>query len=149
MSTTRPLARFETTLDLTVDDEHTYTVKSPSIKVGAFIIEASNVIESLAACEEKGEEAPPELLEAVKRVQKGDAFGDESEDQYRAILGPVYDEMVDDGQPFEVLRMAMSTVMIWVKASREEAIKFWDEGGRPNPTNRATRRRKTSGSRQT
>lgn len=140
MSVTQPLSRFTTDLELVVDEDHSYRVPSPSIRVGAFIVEASTILERLQAYVEKGEEPPDDLKEAAARVQNPEAFGDSPEDQYRATLGSAYDEMVKDGMSFDVLRMATATVMVWVTSGREEAVAFWDAGG--NPTNRKQRRAK-------
>ena len=135
MSTTQALNRFGVTLDLKVDDEHTYSVNSPSIKVGAWLVESANVMTAAQSYTDEDE---------IPEVTSNDVLGEAPLEQYKTILGDAFDEMVEDGMPFEVVQMAVGAVVIWVQSSRQEAMEFWNRGGRVPPTNRTQRRKKTT-----
>ena len=143
MSTTQALNRFGVTLDLKVDDEHTYSVNSPSIKVGAWLVESANVMTAAQSYTDE-DEIPEKLQAAIERVTSNDVLGEAPLEQYKTILGDAFDEMVEDGMPFEVVQMAVGAVVIWVQSSRQEAMEFWNRGGRVPPTNRTQRRKKTT-----
>lgn len=148
MSTTQPLSRFETSITFTVDAERSYTVKSPGIKTGAYLVESAALIDASQAAIEAGEEVPAEVRGALEALgREGAPGGPRPEDQYRAILGDVYDQMIEDDVPYEALRLMVASILVWVQQGRDEAIEFWDCGG--NPTNRKARRSKKSTSRRT
>ncbi len=143
---TRPASRFSFSMDLVVDEEHTYTVKSPSIEVGTFLVEFSGLLERAEAILETEEEIPEELEQQVEELKPPESM---RTDQYHALLGAAYDQMVSDGMPFEVLKLAAATVAVWVKTDMQTAEEFWNSGGRVPKANRAARRKKTTSSRAT
>lgn len=69
-------------------------------------------------------------------------LSDEQEaDLYRDALTPaVYDEMEQDGVPFEHLRIAAMYVLIHAVMGEAQAAEYWATGGKGRPQNRATRR---------
>lgn len=71
---------------------------------------------------------------------------DEERDLYRLVLGPAYDEMVENGVPWAWLKHASMTAMVWISTGTQAAENYWaTKGGRPEPQapNRATRRAST------
>jgi len=76
-----------------------------------------------------------------------EALDDQEElDLYRLCLGPVYDELREDGVSWAVFRHVALTAMFWITADRETAEAYWSSGGDPSRVapNRAARRRQGS-----
>lgn len=144
MATKSPFTRLGFTLDLTVDDEHTYSIKSPPIEVGAYMVELSGLLAQIERYATE-DEVPTELRDRLAALEAPEAM---QENEPRALLGDAYEAMAADGMPYEVFKLAAASVTIWVRADRDAAIAFWESGGVP-PTNRAARRKKTSSSRST
>lgn len=154
-TSTKPAARFGFTLSLRVDDDHVYEVPSPSVEVGAYAVEMGEALETvtriLAADAERPEEerlgdaaVPEKVTERVKQIAERAPEVLTSKGQFRAYLGDdVYEQMVADGMPFEVVKLAVATVSVWVQSSREAAIAYWDNGGRPRPPRKAPTDRRT------
>jgi hypothetical protein len=60
---------------------------------------------------------------------------------YRELLGPVFDQMVDDDRTLVELRMAGLYAYLHTVKGEAMADAYWDtEGKAPAPTNRATKR---------
>lgn len=138
---TKYLNRFGFTLDLAVDPEHTYTVSSPRADIGAYLVELTGIMTRIDTYSSRDEPIPDKLQESLEALKAPDDY---AADQIKAVLGPVYDQMLADNMPFEVVRTAAATIMVWVNTDMETAREFWDRGGRPVPTNRSQRRRKNS-----
>lgn len=95
---------------------------------------------------------------AVKAADGGDvdaetvktlAFDDDQEiDLYSRLMGPTYDEMRTDGLPWEWIKLAGTTCLMWVVNGMEAAEAFWNAGGgtpeagRPEPQDRKAPARK-------
>lgn len=77
------------------------------------------------------------VLEEVERAKKdGDADAGRLDDGderllYQRMLGPVFDEMLDDGVTWQRISHAAMTVFFWTTSSRETAEKYWKSGGDP------------------
>lgn len=66
-------------------------------------------------------------------------------DLYPDVLGPVYDEMLDDGISFRRLKLAATAAMMWTVYDEAVAVEFWEAGGKaPAPANRQQRRAETT-----
>lgn len=74
---------------------------------------------------------------------------------YERMLGPVLDEMLDDGVKWQKISHAAMTVFFWTTAGREKAIQYWRAGGDPErlrsagSPNRASRRASEAAARKT
>lgn len=71
----------------------------------------------------------------------------EENDLYRQVLGPVYQQLVDDGVAPKEVQFVGTTALIWVVYGDEIAERYWESGGHPEapgPDNRAQRRASTS-----
>lgn len=86
-----------------------------------------------------------------KLVTDEDAAGTELLDDdgeqtlYLRLLGAVHDEMVADGVPWAVVKIAALTVLFDATTGRDTAERYWNTGGAgrgeaPAPANRAARR---------
>lgn len=154
-ASTKPAARFGFTLSLRVDADHVYEVPSPSVEVGAYVVEMGEALETVTRIltadaelpeeEQRGEDAVPEnVQERVKQIAERAPKVLTTKGQFRAYLGDeVYEQMVADGMPFEVVKLAVATVSVWVQSSRDVAIEYWNNGGRPRPPRRAPADRRT------
>lgn len=148
------------------DPARNYRIKSPSIEVGNFMIESTqlagermslslnltNLLEKLAvlpedASEEEKINLQAEIEDATKLlndIAQRLTIPDEMEsDYFRAILGPAYDAMIENKEPFELLKLAASTVSVWVVSGRDAAEEYWNNGGRPSRPQRAPQDRRT------
>lgn len=59
------------------------------------------------------------------------------------VLGPVYQQMVDDKVPDPYISFCGQTAYVWIIGGEESAERFWMSGGRPealSPGNRASKR---------
>lgn len=68
---------------------------------------------------------------AVAKLRLGD---DEERSLYDRVLGPVKQEMIDDGLPWSRVSAVGETAIIWIATDRETAEKYWNEqvvGGGP------------------
>lgn len=54
-------------------------------------------------------------------------------DLYKEVLGPVYDAMQADGVPWSALKHAAMTSIIDATRDREEAERYWERLGKPEP----------------
>lgn len=70
----------------------------------------------------------------------------EEADLYTELLGEAYQQMIDDGVPWEMVKNIGNTALICAGANRELAEQFWNGGCDPNSVarhNRAARRQAT------
>lgn len=66
---------------------------------------------------------------------------DEERDLYSRMLGPVLDELTEDGIPWPKVQHIARTTLVWVVAGKAAAAVAWSLGGAPAPApNRAARR---------
>ena len=120
--------------------EHSYRIPSPPVDVGNFVVETTQLtgkrIALLARLDGLAEDDPEreDIERQLEEVTDVLTIPDEMEGSYfRAVLGPAYDEMKANGEPYELLKMAAATVSVWVINGREAAEQYWNNGGRPNP----------------
>lgn len=111
---------FDPTLTLPVDADHTYVIKPVDAKTGAWVTE----VMSLAVRVRLGDFEPTEAdMETVKLDKPG------QEHMYATVLGDVYQQMMDDGMSWEVIRLVGSTAVIWVHQGIDAAEDYWNSGG--------------------
>ncbi|MDN5686465.1 MAG: hypothetical protein L0G94_07240 [Brachybacterium sp.] len=93
------------------------------------------------------------IMSAADRAQRGaDTEKDEKQvlsdademDLYPDVLGPVYDELLDDGVSFIRLRLAATAAMLWTISGDDVAHEYWEAGGKAPAPNRQQRRAKTT-----
>lgn len=78
--------------------------------------------------------------------EEGDLDDDEERDLYQQALGPVYQEMLDDGVNWPKLKRAGMTAFYWIVGETSMAERFWATGEPIDPElqaraeNRAQRR---------
>jgi len=101
------------------------------------------------------------LLDEVERARDaGEADAGKLDDGderllYERMLGPVLDEMLEDGVKWQKISHAAMTVFFWTTASREKAVQYWRAGGDPErlrsagSPNRASRRASAAAARTT
>lgn len=146
----KPLDRFSTSLVLVVDDEHEYTVKSPSFSVGQRVSETGRLVSVAEVIRQRREELPDDDPQQEALATEAEQVwaqlaelvpkSGEQESYYRSLLGDTLDEMERDGIPYEVVRVAAATVQVWLMQDRVAAYECWNNGGRPpNPTRRQRR----------
>lgn len=126
---------FDDTLPLPVGNKY-YKIPSPPAEIGLWCQRVLVAGIEIASGEQAG--AVPEMPTIL-----GD---DEEKDLYRKLLGPVWQELWDDGVSWEKIKHIGQTAFIWVGGSREMAEVFWNSGGDPKAPapNRAARRQPAS-----
>lgn len=62
-----------------------------------------------------------------------DELNDQEElELFERLLGPdIWQRLRDEGRPWKLVQHMGTTAMFWAGASRELALEFWKEGGRP------------------
>jgi hypothetical protein len=99
-----------------------------------------------------------ETVEAAKEAGDVDAGQLDDDDErllYQKMLGPTFDEMLDNGVNWQRLGHAAMTVFFWTTTTREQAEAYWKAGGDPNRArsaaspNRASRRASAAAARTT
>lgn len=156
-------SRFNYSITLPFGEGRSYRVASPPVEVGNFMVESTQLNATRAAL-------VLELTSIVGDYPEGDELQDADaarvaeieaqleeltarltvpdemvEDYFRSVLGDAYDAMTEAREPFELVKLAASTVSVWVLSGLEEAERFWNEGGRVNPQKAPQdRRRKAS-----
>lgn len=121
--------------------EHSYRISSPPVDVGNFMVETTQLtgtrIALLARLDDLAEDDPEreDIERQLGEVTDVLTIPDEMEGSYfRAVLGPAYDEMTSNREPFELVKLAAATISVWVLQDRETAEEFWNAGGRhPSP----------------
>lgn len=53
---------------------------------------------------------------------------DQERDLHERILGPVHQEMLDDGVPWHTLKHVGATVVLWIMYDETIAERYWNEG---------------------
>ena len=112
-----------------------YKINSPSAKDGILIERITNMAVQLAS---GGEDVNTELLD-----------DEEERDLYKTLLGPVFDEMIEDGVRWVWLRHASLTTLMWVSSGLSVAEQFWGAAGDPErmaPNREARRSQQRGGS---
>ena len=121
--------------------EHSYRIPSPPVDVGNFMVETTQLtgkrialltrLDGLAEDDPEREDIERQLEEVTDVL----TIPDEMEGSYfRAVLGPAYDKMTANREPFELVKLAAATFSVWVLQDRETAEEFWNAGGRhPSP----------------
>lgn len=116
----------------------TYMVDSPNVTVG---LRAQATV-AIAAKVRNGEAVTPEDVAALQ-------LNDEEElDFTKSMLGASFQQMQDDGLPWEYVRHAAKTVFMWLVSDRDEAAKVWSNLGnpsRPVPQDRKAPAKKKAG----
>jgi hypothetical protein len=119
---------FDPTLKLPIRGK-TYVVPSPDAKTGLRV----QRLMTTGAIAAAGGEVSEDDLAALE-------LDDDAErDLYLRLLGSTYDEMIGDGLPWEMIRHAGGTAMMWVAFGTESAERFWESAGeadRPEPQDR-------------
>ena len=144
-------SRFGYSITLPFTSARTYRIKSPDVEIGNFMIESSqlasdrvaltvqlaqvsdeyNALEEndprRAVLQDQLEEATRDLEALADRLTVPDGM---ESDYFRSILGEAYDKMVENKEPIELVKLAASTVSVWVLSGREDAEEYWNAGGR-------------------
>lgn len=138
---------FDPTLRLPIRGK-VYVVKSPDAKLG---VKVQRLV-ALGFAAAGGADMSAADLDSLN-------LDDEQErDLYPRLLGDAYTEMVDDDLPWEWVKHAGSTALMWVGAGIEAAEEFWEsapgEPRRPEPQDhkapaKKATTRKTSSTRTT
>lgn len=133
--------------------QRSYTINSPDVEVGHALVSTTVAAGTAYDIAEKLSELSEEDAEYDRLRQRLDELTNDltipdsvSGDYFKSILGPAYDEMVANHEPYELVKLAASTVSVWVISGRDAAEAFWNNGGRP-PRPRRTpqdRRRRTA-----
>lgn len=154
---TESATRFDFFITLKVDDDHIYRVRSPRADIGAYTIELTSLLmqaeralsqdAALPEAQRRGDQAvPKEVRDRLENLPVPEPL---RQDQFRAYLGDAYDQMLADGMPIEVVKLAAATISWWIRTDKETAEGYWNSGGRnPDPTrprNRASRRSSSRG----
>lgn len=108
---------FDSTLRLPLRGK-TYVFESPDAKTGLWVQQAVTV----AARAKAGGDVSDDDLAALQLDD------DEERDLYRRAMGATFDEMLADKVPWEHLKHAATTVLIWITSDREKAEAFWNVG---------------------
>ena len=157
--------RFGFTITLPFSETRKYLIQSPPVEVGNFMVESTQLAGQrvglalelstlLEQQENLSEDASPEerdeldaKIEETKEVLAAMTerltVPDGMEDSYfESVLGDAYGKMVENGEPFELVKLAASTVAVWVLSGREDAEEFWNNGGRHRRPQKAPQDRK-------
>lgn len=160
--------RFGYSITLPFSAERSYRIESPSVTVGQYMIESTQLagerlqlLQELAELQErlsgdlspeaeKRAEKDAELLQSrLQALAEALTVPDEMQEDYlHGILGAAFDEMKANGEPFELVKLAASTVSVWVLQGREAAEDFWNNGGRHPNSHRRPQDRKARGRRK-
>lgn len=158
--------RFGYSITLPFSGSRKYTIQSPPVDVGNFMIESTQLSGQRVALSMelmkllKEQQDLPEDADEKTRVDLDGRIVDVSNamnaltekltipdemeaDYFRAILGPAYDQMLENKEPFELVKLAASTVSVWVVSGRDDAESFWNNGGRPDRPQKAPQDRRT------
>lgn len=162
----KPADRFGYEIVLPFREGVSYRIPSPGVEVGNFMIESAQLsgqrvallleaqvlAEALDEAQEAGNEdeaarVQAELTktqDAILTLNERLTIPDEVQGSYfESILGPAYLQMVENKEPFELVKLAASTVSVWVLQGREEAEDYWNSGGRrPRPRKAPTDRKR-------
>lgn len=116
----------------------TYTLPSVSAELGVrltLIAERSAEILTIAARNDEARAKAAEAGEPEPELEPLPDFEiegiDKVDDMNKALLGPLYDQMVADGVPFEALVMAGQVATHDFLYGRAAAEAYWNSGGDP------------------
>lgn len=98
-------------------DGKDYTILPPDALTGL------EVIRLVAASTSTIDDVEMQLREVA---QIDDAAGGNLEAR---VLGPALDEMIADGVPWPMVKLAFQTTMTWISLGAEVAARFWGSGG--------------------
>ena len=121
--------------------QNSYTIQSPNVEVGHALVNttvaAGKAYEMSQALADMAPDDPDRqaLIDALEELAASLELPDAMTTEYfQSILGPAYDEMKANGEPYELLKMAAATVSVWVINGLALAEEYWNNGGRrPNP----------------
>lgn len=113
-----------------------YVVPSPDAETGLW----AQRLMATASKAADGKEVSDEQARSL------DLSDDEERGLYGKLLGPAFDEMVADKIPWEHVKHAGMTALIWTAGNTEAAEQFWNSGGVPDPPNPPKPKGKSSGS---
>lgn len=103
-----------------------YVIESPDAETGLW---AQRLLETAVKAKRNGGEL--DETDAEKLVLS-DA---DERSMYERLLGAAFDQMVADGVPWEYLKHAGVTALMWAAGNVEAAEKYWASGGQtPDPT---------------
>jgi hypothetical protein len=122
----------------------TYRIPAVDAKTGLRLQRLTELAAQAAKAAEDGGDGDPLDMIALD--------DDEEIDLYRDVLGPACEEMLADGVPFDLLKIAAITMWLHTTVNQETAEEYWNAAGTPDPEalagNRATRRRAARSTRQ-
>lgn len=118
---------FDPTLRLPIRG-NVYVVPSPDAKTGLWCqrMLATGAIAATGGDISADEIAALELDDTQER------------EMYKIVLGTAWDEMLDDGLPWDIIRHAGITAFMWVASGRETAEAYWASGGDSGEARRPT-----------
>jgi len=129
---------FESSLRLPIRGKE-YVVPSPDAETGLWV----QMMMSTAAKAARGQDVDPEKIAAL------DLDDDEERGLFGRLLGSAFDEMIEDRIPWEHVKHAGMTALIWTNGTLEDAEKFWATAGQlpeaPAPNRETRRASKASG----
>lgn len=157
-------SRFGHSITLPFGPGRSYRIPSPPVDVGNFMVETTQIAGQrvaltieLGAFLDEIKDLPEDdprrdgLMTSIEENQKLIAslaerltVPDEMEkDYFRSVLGEAYDKMVENKEPYELVKLAASTVSVWIIRGREDAESFWNSGGRVDPPKAPQDRRRS------
>lgn len=114
---------FDAYLDLPIGSK-VYRIESPDAETGmwaAKVRAVTQLVQQGSALDDRAREF----------VEETAALPDDA--VQRRLLGAAYDEMLADKVPWEYVKHVVGTTLVWVTDSREEAERYWEEGGPKAP----------------
>lgn len=127
---------FDPTLRLPIRGK-TYVVQSVDAKTGLWCQRALSVgVQAVA-----GGDVTEEQLDGL------DLDDAQELDLYRKVLGATYDEMEDDGLPWDIIRHAGMTAFMWAAGNKQTAEDYWESPGETRPVPQDRLPKKKSGRR--
>lgn len=132
--------RYNTTIDLPIKGK-TYSIESVDAETGLWAQRMMSAAGLVEQAEESGKDITSEEIASLRLDDKQEI------DLYRRLMGEAYDQMLADKVPWEWVKLAGTTTLIWCVSTRDEAEKFWNAGGspeakRPEPQDRKAPARK-------
>lgn len=120
-------------------DGKDYTVPAPDAETGLWLQEQARI--------------GAQIAEGMRDAKDGDLDDVAEKELYRKIMGPAFDEMLEDGVKFPSIKLAGQAVFAWALSDAEDAEDVWSGKAKAEAkANRAERRKKTkargSGSRK-
>lgn len=110
---------FDSTLKLPIRGK-TYVIESPDAKTGLWC-------QRILAVAAKVKGGDGEVSEEEAAGLKLD--DDEERGLFQRLMGPVFDEMIADRLPWEHIKHAGVTCLMWAAGNEGQAEKYWKSGG--------------------